>query len=65
MMFHLRQKAPCAQPPDAADKITRPTVEVMFVATELKHRKKKFFVQLLRLFLQEVRHIQTACFCLC
>lgn len=32
-------------------------VEVMFVATQLKHRKKKFFVQLLRLFMREVRYV--------
>ena len=68
MVFHLQEQKvlkaqrPCATADPA--QCTRAVVEVMFVATETKHRKKKFFVQLLRLFMREVRAKQTACFCL-
>ena len=62
MMFHLRETSAqdssamtCCAGAKAAH--SHAVVEVMFVATQLKHRKKKFFVQLLRLFMREVRNV--------
>ena len=64
LLFHVRETQPAPRAgaaSDAAPKAAVPhghaTVEIMFVATEPKHREKKFFVQLLRLFMQEVRLI--------
>ena len=57
MIFHLQEREVLtAQPPAfSPSQCTSAVVEIMFVATETKHRKKKFFVQLLRLFMREVR----------
>ena len=60
MIFHLQEtptQSSAAQSPCDSAGASLPTdavVEVMFVATKLEHRKKKFFVQLLRLFMREV-----------
>lgn len=62
MIFHLRETPARgnAAPTLYTGSCQHAIVEVMFVATKVEHRKKKFFVQLLRLFMREVRQF-TVC----
>ena len=59
MLFHIRQataQSHVKQPFQAINTASHAhtVVEILFVATEVKHRGKKFFLQLLRLFMREV-----------
>lgn len=61
LVFHLREKpAPSMHAQTSAGgrhaiQHEHAVVEIMFVSTDVAYRNKKFFVQLLRLFMREVR----------